>query len=127
MQVFQFDIAAGSKGELYRDLIAAIDAVTADEKDSVANMANVAALLWEHLPDLNWAGFYRVVDGGLILGPLPASASRLVRAYAARRRNRGRPNWCPTFMPSPAISPATPHLGPNWLYPSSTKARSSRS
>jgi L-methionine (R)-S-oxide reductase len=69
MQVFQFDIAAGLKEELYRDLIAAIDAVTADEKDSVANMANVAALLWEYLPDLNWAGFYRVVDGGLILGP----------------------------------------------------------
>ncbi len=67
--MFQFDIAEGSKGELYRDLIAAIDAVTADEKDAVANMANVAALLWEHLPDLNWAGFYRVIDGGLILGP----------------------------------------------------------
>lgn len=61
--------------ELYRDLIAAADAMTADEPDAVANMANVAALLWEFLPDLNWAGFYRVApakSGGadeLVLGP----------------------------------------------------------
>ncbi len=32
-------------------------------------MANVAALIWESLPDLNWAGFYRNVDGELLLGP----------------------------------------------------------
>jgi GAF domain-containing protein len=63
-------------GELYRELIAAADALTADEPDAVANMANVAALLWEFLPDLNWAGFYRVAPakrGGveeLVLGPV---------------------------------------------------------
>ena len=61
--------------ETYRDLVAAADALTAGEPDAVANMANVAALLWEFLPDLNWAGFYRVgpaKDGGadeLVLGP----------------------------------------------------------
>ena len=60
---------------LYRELLAAADALTTDEPDGVANMANVAALLWEFLPDLNWAGFYRVApakDGGaeeLVLGP----------------------------------------------------------
>jgi L-methionine (R)-S-oxide reductase len=32
-------------------------------------MANVAALLWESLPDINWAGFYRNIGGGLVLGP----------------------------------------------------------
>jgi len=32
-------------------------------------MANLAALLWEFLPDLNWAGFYRMVEGELVLGP----------------------------------------------------------
>jgi GAF domain-containing protein len=32
-------------------------------------MANAAALIWETLPDLNWAGFYRNVDGELVLGP----------------------------------------------------------
>ena len=39
------------------------------ETDAVANMANVAALMWDFLPDLNWAGFYRMVDGELVLGP----------------------------------------------------------
>ena len=61
--------------ELYRELLGAADALTAGEPDAVANMANVAALLWEFLPDLNWAGFYRVAptrDGAaseLVLGP----------------------------------------------------------
>lgn len=61
--------------ELYRELRAAADALTGGEPDAVANMANVAALLWEFLPDLNWAGFYRVgpaKSGGgeeLVLGP----------------------------------------------------------
>jgi GAF domain-containing protein len=32
-------------------------------------MANAAALVWESLPDLNWAGFYRNLDGELVLGP----------------------------------------------------------
>lgn len=61
--------------DLYRELAAAADALTEGEPDAVANMANVAALLWEFVPDLNWAGFYRVgpaKDGGtdeLVLGP----------------------------------------------------------
>lgn len=61
--------------ELYRELLAAADALTDGEPDAVANMANVAALLSEFLPDLNWAGFYRVAPakaGGakeLVLGP----------------------------------------------------------
>jgi len=60
---------AQPKTELYRELVAAADALTAGERDSVANMANVAALLWQYLPDLNWAGFYRAIDGELVLGP----------------------------------------------------------
>ena len=34
-----------------------------------ANLANASALLWEHLPDLNWAGFYKMTDGKLVLCP----------------------------------------------------------
>ena len=34
-----------------------------------ANLANASALLWEHLPDLNWAGFYKMIGGKLVLGP----------------------------------------------------------
>ena len=57
------------KTALYEDLLSAAGALTADEPDGVANMANVAALLWEFLPDCNWTGFYRMVSGELVLGP----------------------------------------------------------
>lgn len=57
------------KPEAYRQLLDAAEALTAGESDAVANMANVAALLGDFLPDLNWAGFYRMVGGELVLGP----------------------------------------------------------
>jgi L-methionine (R)-S-oxide reductase len=57
------------KPALYRDLVDAARAITHDEPDAIANMANCAALLAQFLPDLNWAGFYRMVDGALVLGP----------------------------------------------------------
>ena len=55
--------------ERYRQLAQAAEALTEGESDAIANMANVAALIWEFVPDLNWAGFYRVVEGELVLGP----------------------------------------------------------
>jgi GAF domain-containing protein len=67
--MYDFKIAAADKATLYQDLLNAVEGLTADEPDAVANMANVAALIWETLPDLNWAGFYRNVDGELVLGP----------------------------------------------------------
>ena len=73
--MYQFDITAGSKADLYRDLLGALDALTADEPDAIANMANAAALVWQYLPDLNWAGFYRMVGGELVLGPFQGKAA----------------------------------------------------
>ena len=68
--MFDFRPAEGAaKADVYRDLLSAADALTAGEPDAVANMANVAALLGEFLPDCNWTGFYRMVDGELVLGP----------------------------------------------------------
>lgn len=67
--MYDFKIAAADKATLYKDLAAALDALIGDERDPVANMANAAALIWETLPDINWAGFYRNVDGELVLGP----------------------------------------------------------
>jgi len=66
--------ADAAKPELYRELADAADALTSGEPDAVANMANLAALIWQFVPRLNWAGFYRVGksrDGGdeLVLGP----------------------------------------------------------
>ena len=67
-----YDFAAESdqpKPAFYRELLVAADALTAGEPDGVANMANVAALLWQLAPDLNWAGFYRAIGRELVLGP----------------------------------------------------------
>lgn len=44
-------------------------AITYGVPYETANLANASALLWEHLPDLNWAGFYKMTDGKLVLGP----------------------------------------------------------
>jgi L-methionine (R)-S-oxide reductase len=68
MHAFAADPAL-PKPELYRELLAAADALTAGEPDAVANMANVAALIWQLVPGLNWAGFYRLQGETLVLGP----------------------------------------------------------
>ena len=67
--MYDFSIETADKVELYRQLNAAAAALTEGEPDAIANMANVAALLWEALPDLNWAGFYRAIGRELVLGP----------------------------------------------------------
>ena len=73
--MYDFKIAAADKATLYRDLAAALEALVAGEPDGIANMANAAALIYETLPDLNWAGFYRNVGGELVLGPFQGRAA----------------------------------------------------
>jgi L-methionine (R)-S-oxide reductase len=68
--MYEFAPSAGQpKAECYADLVAAARALTAEEPDPVANMANLAALIWQFVPRLNWAGFYRLHAGELVLGP----------------------------------------------------------
>jgi GAF domain-containing protein len=67
--MYDFKIEAADKAVMYRDLASALEGLVAGEPDPVANMANAAALIWETLPDLNWAGFYRNIGGELVLGP----------------------------------------------------------
>lgn len=67
--MYDFKIEAADKAAMYRDLSSALEGLVAGEPDPIANMANAAALIWETLPDLNWAGFYRNVGGELVLGP----------------------------------------------------------
>jgi GAF domain-containing protein len=75
MARMDFKIDTASKPEAWRQLTAAADSLTEGEPDAVANMANIAALLWESLPELNWAGFYRNVGGELVLGPFQGRAA----------------------------------------------------
>lgn len=66
---------AASKAEAYRDLASQLRGLVGGERDIIANAANTAALIFNLLPDLNWAGFYFLRDGELVLGPfqgLPA-------------------------------------------------------
>lgn len=53
----------------YEEILVAIRAVVDKDAGVVANMANVAALLMEYVPDINWAGFYLLRGDELILGP----------------------------------------------------------
>ena len=67
--MFDFKIPADDRATMYRDLASALEGLVAGEPDSIANMANASGLIYETLPDVNWVGFYRNIDGELVLGP----------------------------------------------------------
>ena len=74
----EFTISSGSKEEKYRELLPQIKAVVEGESDLIANMANVASMLHETF-GFWWTGFYRVMDGVLVLGPFqgPLACTRI--------------------------------------------------
>ena len=57
------------KAAFYRELAAQLEALLAGESDPIANAANTSALLYQMMPGLNWAGFYLMRGGELVLGP----------------------------------------------------------
>src|SRR5215469_2613380 len=85
--------STANKSTLYRDLAAQLASLVAGEPDRIANAANMAALIYHGLPDLNWAGFYFTQGQELVLGPFqgqPACVripwgSGVCGAAAARR------------------------------------------
>ena len=62
----------------YELLNAQLSAITDGIPYETANLANAAALLWEHLTDINWAGFYKMTDGKLVLGPFQGKTACIV-------------------------------------------------
>jgi L-methionine (R)-S-oxide reductase len=58
-----------SKAEFYQQLAVQLQRLLADEPDLITKMAQMSALLFHNLPDINWAGFYRYVNDELLLGP----------------------------------------------------------
>lgn len=62
-------IASSDKAGFYRELTSQLEGLLAGESDPIANAANTSALLFQMMPDLNWAGFYIMRDGELVLGP----------------------------------------------------------
>jgi L-methionine (R)-S-oxide reductase len=63
------DHGNSTKSELYQQLAAQLRSLIDGETDSVANMANCAALIFNSVPRLNWVGFYLLKGGELVLGP----------------------------------------------------------
>ena len=53
----------------YEQLTRRLESLTKDIPYEIANLANASALLWQALPEINWAGFYKMVDGILVLYP----------------------------------------------------------
>ena len=74
----ELNISEGSKKEKYATLIPQIQSVVSGEPDMIANMANIASMLHETF-HFWWTGFYRVVDGMLVLGPFqgPLACTRI--------------------------------------------------
>ncbi|MGF9561880.1 GAF domain-containing protein [Neorhizobium sp. JUb45] len=62
-------IETENKPEFYRQLTQQLAALLDGERDFIANAANTSALIFQMLPDLNWAGFYLMKEGELVLGP----------------------------------------------------------
>src|SRR5688500_19901282 len=74
--------SAGSKVEVYSELHIQARSLLQGERDATANAANLASLVFHTLPDLNWAGFYWMKGGELVLGPFqgkPACVRLAVR------------------------------------------------
>lgn len=73
--MFDFTFDAADPAVLWDDIRLAAQGVVAGEPDAIANMANISALLWQGLPDLNWAGFYRFDGTELVLGPFQGKSA----------------------------------------------------
>ncbi|NOT42442.1 MAG: GAF domain-containing protein [Alphaproteobacteria bacterium] len=67
--MFAVEKVSGTKAEIYKELVRQTRGLLHGERDLVANAANVAALIWQFVPDLNWAGFYFLKGDELVLGP----------------------------------------------------------
>jgi L-methionine (R)-S-oxide reductase len=70
-----FDFTTADPATLWQEISDAAAAITFGEPDAIANMANVAALVWQALPDINWAGFYRFDGSELVLGPFQGKSA----------------------------------------------------
>ena len=95
--MFTASTLSGSKPEQYAQLLDQARALLHDERDRIANAANLSALVYHALPELNWAGFYFFDGTELVVGPfqgLPACVriplDRGVCGAAARTRTTQR-------------------------------------
>ncbi len=67
--MFEGERPTGTKPQIYRELALMAEGLFDGERDPIANAANLCALLWLGLAELNWVGFYFLRGSGLVLGP----------------------------------------------------------
>lgn len=123
---YALSFTATDPAVLWAEAADAAAALVAGEPDAIANMANVAALIWQAVPDLNWAGFYRFDGTELVLGPFQGKAAciriPLDKGCAAPRRGCARRSGSRMSTPFPGISPATRPAAASWWCRSLPKA-----
>jgi L-methionine (R)-S-oxide reductase len=66
---------AATKAERYASLLLQLRSLVEDERDLIANAANLSSLIYHSVPDLNWAGFYFHKNNELVLGPFQGQAA----------------------------------------------------
>ena len=97
----------------YQALNAQLKALTEGIPYKIANLANASALLWEHLQDINWAGFYMMEDGALVLGPFQGKTACIRipvgRVCAARLWRKMPHSWFRMCTCFPDTLPAIAH------------------
>lgn len=62
-------ISAPDRESFYKILLIRLEGMLSSESDSIANLANSSALLFQNLNDINWAGYYIIKNNELVLGP----------------------------------------------------------
>src|SRR5579871_4978400 len=93
--MFEAERPTGTKAQIYRELSLMAEGLFRGERDAVANAANLSGLLWMGLENINWAGFYFLRGGELVLGPFQgkpacvriAVGSGVCGTAAARRQS----------------------------------------
>jgi GAF domain-containing protein len=78
------------KSAVYTELATRFAGLMEGEPDVIANAANLAALIYHGLPDLNWAGFYFARDGELVLRAVPGQAGLRAHRLGQGRLRHGR-------------------------------------
>ena len=120
-------IESTGKSEFYRELASQLSSLLEGESDPIANAANTAALLFQMMANINWAGFYFLRDGKeLVLGPfqgLPACVRIPVgRGVCGAAVEQKHSILVEDVQPLPGISPAMRRRGPSWSSRSSARA-----
>ena len=80
-------IATDDKATLYAELAQQAQGLLAGEPDMIANAANFAALVFDAVPDINWAGFYLFDGKELVVGPFRCDGVDPAEERSSRRKN----------------------------------------